>query len=98
MWRNPNRRLCGHIEPEEAIVPEKTLERMLEAWRGIIEIGAGGVVIVRDRRRLREEVIDVLVRIAVFAPSGADKEAARILVWEAARQSGLRPWSIQSLY
>jgi fructose/tagatose bisphosphate aldolase len=75
-----------------------TLERKLEAWRGIIEIGASGAVVVRDRRRLREEVIDDLVRAAVFAPSEAEREAARVLVWESARQSGVRPWSIQTLY
>ena len=79
-------------------MPDKTLEQCLESWRGIIEVGPQGAVIVRDRARLREEVIDSLVRLAVFSSAESERERARVLVWEAARQSGVKPWSIQSLY
>jgi len=79
-------------------VSEKTLEQSLESWRGIIEVGPQGAVIVRERNRLREEVIDSLVRLAVFSSSEGERERARVLVWEAARQTGVKPWSIQPFY
>ena len=77
---------------------EKTLEQWLESWRGILEVDAGGAVTLKDRRRLRDEVMDDLAAAAVFSATEKERERARALVWESARQAGVRPWSIQSLY
>ena len=77
---------------------EKTLADRLGSWRGVIEVSPSGEVAVKDKRRLRAEVMDELARLAVFSDSSSDREKARVLIWEAARQTGVRPWSIQSLY
>ena len=78
-------------------VPE-SLAQMMESWRGVIEIAPGGEVVVRDARRLRSEAMDSLVWAAVFSSSREEQERARVLIWEAARQTGVRSASIQSLY
>ncbi|HET9480447.1 MAG TPA: class II fructose-bisphosphate aldolase [Candidatus Polarisedimenticolia bacterium] len=77
---------------------DRTLSQCLNEWRGVIEVGPAGEVAVRDPARLRAEAIDELARQAVFADSPQDKERARTLIWEAARQTGVRPASIQPLY
>ncbi len=84
--------------PEERAVPERTLAQMLESWRGALEVAPAGDVVVKDPWRLREEVMDGLAHLAVFSAAEADRAKARALIWEAARQSGIRPASIQPLY
>ena len=74
------------------------LSHMLDSWKGVLEVNDGGEVLVRDAARLRTEVLDPLVRVAVFSAVEAERDTARTLIWEAARQTGVRPWSIQSLY
>ncbi len=78
-------------------MPERNLAQMLESWRGALEVTPSGEVVVTDRRRLREEAVDGLARLAAFGAEG-DRERARAIIWEAARQSGIRPASIQPLY
>ena len=76
----------------------ESLNHLLDSWRGVLEVNDGGEVLVKDAVRLRGEVIDPLVRVAVFAASEKERDKARVLIWEAARQTGIRPWSIQTLY
>src|SRR5262245_56605714 len=71
---------------------------MMESWRGVIDITPAGEVVVGDARRLRSEAIDSMVWVAVFSKSREEQERARALIWEAARQTGVRPASIQPLY
>jgi len=79
-------------------VSEKSLGQLLESWRGIIEVESSGDVTVRDKARLRSEVMDPLVWQAVFASSPEDRRKARVMIREAARQTGILPASIQPLY
>jgi len=79
-------------------VSDKSLDQLLDTWRGIIEIDPSGDVTVMDKARLRSEVIDSLVRQAVFSASADDKRRARAMIREAARQTGVLPASIQPLY
>ena len=79
-------------------MPDTSLSALLQSWKGIIEVGPSGEVKVLDVRRLREEVLDDLARVAVFAPEEAERGRARDLIWEAARQTGIRSASIQPLY
>ena len=74
------------------------LNLLLDSWRGVLEVNEGGEVFVKDPVRLRAEVIDPLVRVAVFSAVDLERDKARVLIWEAARQTGVRPWSIQTLY
>ena len=76
----------------------KNLDQWLDSWRGVLEVAAGGEVLVKDAARLRDEALDPLVRVAVFAESEDERARARVLIWESARQTGVRPWSIQTLY
>jgi fructose/tagatose bisphosphate aldolase len=62
-----------------------------------MDVSPAGEVVVRNAQRLRSEVMDHLVRVAVFGQE-ADRERARGLIREAARQVGVRPASIQPLY
>ena len=75
----------------------KNLAQMLDSWTGVLEVASTGEVSVKDAERLRSEVIDDLVRAAVFAPP-EEAAKARALIWESARQTGIRPTSIQPLY
>lgn len=77
---------------------DKTLREALECWRGSLEVSSSGEVVVKDAARLRSEVIDSLAYRAVFETDSAEREKARILIWESARQTGVRPASIQPLY
>jgi len=77
---------------------QKTLADRLESWKGVIEVTPAGDVNVKDRARLREEVVDELAYRAVFSTDGAERDRARVLIWEAARQCGIMPASIQGLY
>jgi fructose/tagatose bisphosphate aldolase len=78
-------------------VAEKTLTQWLETWRGALEVTPGGDVTVKDARRLRAEIMDALARVAVFGEE-ADRERARTIIRGVARQTGVRPASIQPLY
>ncbi|HKY34151.1 MAG TPA: class II fructose-bisphosphate aldolase [Candidatus Polarisedimenticolia bacterium] len=78
-------------------MPDKTLAQWLETWRGALEVGPAGDVTVKDARRLRGEVMDTLASLAALG-TDRDKARARALIWEAARQTGVRTASIQTLY
>ncbi|MFH1911747.1 MAG: class II fructose-bisphosphate aldolase [Pseudomonadota bacterium] len=58
----------------------------------------GGAVRVLDENRLRETLIDELIRTAVFAPAEEARAAARWLIRRAATASGIHAASIQGLY
>jgi fructose/tagatose bisphosphate aldolase len=79
-------------------LPETILERKLESWRGVLDAAPGGEVVVRDAKRLRDVVIDDLARQSAFGASERERQQARVLIWEAGRQTGVRPWSIQTIY
>ncbi len=76
----------------------KSVAELIASSRGVLEVGSSGDVVVKDAGRLRAEIIDHLARLAVFASSEGDRDTARILIWEAARQTGAVPASIQPLY
>src|SRR5262245_33513009 len=59
---------------------------------------AGGSARVTDPRALQTEARDRLVRLAVFARSAGERDAARWLIWELAQEAGCRPASIHELY
>jgi fructose/tagatose bisphosphate aldolase len=86
------------LPAEELALPDKNLSALLQSWKGILEVGPSGDVKVLDARRLREEVLDDLARVAVFAADEAERGRARDLIWEAARLTGIRSASIQPLY
>ena len=77
---------------------DKSLSALLESWKGVLEVAPSGDVAVKDARRLREKVMDELARVAVFAEAEPERNRARDLIWEAARQTGIRSASIQALY
>ncbi|MEK6655682.1 MAG: class II fructose-bisphosphate aldolase, partial [Thermodesulfobacteriota bacterium] len=58
----------------------------------------GGAVLVLDENRLRETLIDELIRTAVFAPAEETRAAARWLIRRGATASGIHAASIQGLY
>ncbi len=66
------------------------------AARGVLHVAQGRVEVV-DEARLRGELIDVLVRDAVFA-CGDVKAYAQWLIWEAGQTLGARPASIHEFY
>lgn len=66
------------------------------ASRGVLHVAQGRVEVV-DEAKLRSELIDVLVRDAVFA-CGDVKAYAQWLIWEAGQTLGARPASIHEFY
>lgn len=62
-----------------------------------VKVVPGGGVEVRDPAALRAPAMDRLVSLAVFG-TGAEKEAARWLLWELGQATGVRPASIHELY
>lgn len=75
----------------------KDTRELLVSVEDALEIGPEGVR-VADPRALRGEVIDHLVRHAVFHPDEKLKEEARWLIRQAARSLGINLASIQGLY
>ncbi len=63
---------------------------------GIVTLSGFGVNVL-DEHRLREELIDSLIQIAVFG-TNVEKPVAKWLIWEIAQTQGIHPSSIQSLY
>ena len=62
------------------------------AARGVLHVAQGRVEVV-DEKALRESLIDVLVRDAVFG-CGDVKAYSTWLIWEAGQTLGARPASI----
>ncbi|HET6374367.1 MAG TPA: class II fructose-bisphosphate aldolase [Candidatus Polarisedimenticolia bacterium] len=77
---------------------DKSLSLLLAEWRGVLDVSPGGEAKVGDPARLRSLVMDGLARVAVFGETEAERDQARALIWEAARQTGLWSASIQPLY
>ncbi len=71
-------------------------QRAIELYQGAVAVAPGGVTI-RDPGKLRSPATDRLVWQAVFG-TGAERDAARWLVWELGQVTGARPASIQGLY
>jgi fructose/tagatose bisphosphate aldolase len=71
-------------------------QRAVDLFGGAVALVPGGVT-VRDPARLRSAATDRLVWQAVFG-TGAEREAARWLLWELGQVSGARPASINGLY
>jgi fructose-bisphosphate aldolase, class II len=71
-------------------------QRVVDLYEGGVTLVPGGVKL-RDQARLRSTATDRVVWQAVFG-SGADREAARWLLWELAQVTGARPASINDLY
>ncbi|HRP08664.1 MAG TPA: class II fructose-bisphosphate aldolase, partial [Gemmatimonadales bacterium] len=69
---------------------------LLSAFGGGVSLTADGVEI-SDPEVLRSEATDRLVWSAVFA-EGAEREAARALLWDIGQVVGARPASIHDLY
>jgi fructose/tagatose bisphosphate aldolase len=64
---------------------------------GVLAI-AGGDIKILNEKRLRETLIDALVRTAVFAPEEGIRKAARWVIRRTAAAAGLFSASIQGLY
>src|SRR5512139_3315157 len=73
------------------------MEQIRPLIQDVVELNADQQIIVRDTPKLRQEVIDRLLRLAVFADP-EPKGAARWLIWELGRQVGIYPASIHELY
>ncbi|MDA8126124.1 MAG: class II fructose-bisphosphate aldolase [Deltaproteobacteria bacterium] len=74
-----------------------TTEELKRGIAGILTVQAGGVAIA-DEKRLRETLIDSLVRTAVFATEEETRAAARRLIRRSAAAIGIHAASIQGLY
>jgi fructose-bisphosphate aldolase, class II len=71
-------------------------QRVLDLYGGAVTQVPGGVKL-RDPSKLRSAATDRLAWLAVFG-SGAEREAARWLLWELGQVTGPRPASINDLY
>jgi fructose-bisphosphate aldolase, class II len=71
-------------------------QRVLDIYGGAVTQVPGGVKL-RDPAKLRSAATDRLAWLAVFG-SGAEREAARWLLWELGQVTGARPASINDLY
>jgi fructose-bisphosphate aldolase class II len=71
-------------------------QRAVDLFDGAVALVPGGVT-VRDPSKLRSAATDRLVWQAVFG-TGAEREAARWLLWELGQAIGARPASINGLY
>ncbi len=71
-------------------------QRAVDLFGGAVALAPGGVA-VRDPSKLRSTATDRLVWQAVFS-TGAEREAARWLLWELGQATGARPASINGLY
>src|SRR6476659_9953897 len=71
-------------------------QRAVELYQGGVVQVPGGVKI-RDQAKLRSSATDRVAWQAVFG-AGADREAARWLLWELGQVTGARPASINDLY
>lgn len=73
------------------------IDSLKKAMAGVLTI-AGNDVRILDEKRLRETLIDDLIRTAVFAPGEETRAAARWLIRRSAAAVGIRSASIQGLY
>lgn len=73
-----------------------SMDRLVAGFDGGITISGGALAVLRPDS-LRGPAMDALVGDAVFA-KGADREAARQLLWELGQVTGVRPASIHDLY
>ena len=74
----------------------ESLYELNSALRGAVTVSGGQVAVV-DAARVRNELIDVLIRDAVFGSSDV-RAQAKWLIWEIGQQMGARPASIHELY
>ena len=73
------------------------IDLLKKAMEGVLTI-SGNDVRVLDEKRLREILIDDLIRTAVFSPGEETRAAARWLIRRSAAAMGIRSASIQGLY
>ncbi len=71
--------------------------KLIGSFEGVFSLGPGGALSLPDPRALRGEATDRLVRSAVFGDE-EEKGAARWLIRELCRLSGIHSCSIQTLY
>src|SRR6476660_4772438 len=71
-------------------------QRVVDLYDGGVTLVPGGVKL-RDQAKLRSSATDRVAWQAVFG-AGADREAARWLLWELGQVTGARPASINDLY
>jgi fructose-bisphosphate aldolase, class II len=71
-------------------------QRVVDIYEGAVTLTPGGVK-VRDQAKLRSPATDRVAWQAVFG-SGAERDAARWLLWELGQVTGARPASINDLY
>ncbi|MDH7499886.1 MAG: class II fructose-bisphosphate aldolase [candidate division NC10 bacterium] len=64
----------------------------------VIRVRPEGTIEILDAPKIRRELTDDLVRLAVFAGDGRDQVRARKVLWALAEASGIFPCSIQELY
>ncbi len=84
----------GETQEEELEVT--AVSRLIGSFRGVFTLEAGGRVSLSDPGALKGEAADRLARAAVFGSDG-ERAAARWLVRDLCRQSGIHSSSIQPL-
>ena len=72
-------------------------QELIRSLQDVMELSPRGEVTLRRREALQGEAVDRLAERAVFGDD-EEKTAARWLIHELARQTGLHPASIQGLY
>ena len=75
----------------------ENIDTLKKALNGILATGERDVRVV-DEKRLRDTLIDDLIRTAVFAPDEGTRAAARWLIRRTAAAAGISVSSIQGLY
>jgi fructose/tagatose bisphosphate aldolase len=75
----------------------ENVDMLKKALNGVLTAGERDVRIV-DEKRLRDALIDDLIRTAVFAPDEGTRAAARWLIRRTAAAAGISVSSIQGLY
>ena len=79
-------------------VSQQSTDELKRSLAGMLAFEGERVARVVDATRLRSEVIDGLIRAAVFAPADDVRDLARQAIRDAARLLGAAPASIQRLY
>ena len=74
----------------------ENMDLLKKAMEGVLTVEGGNVRV--DEKRLREGLIDDLIRTAVFAADEGTRAAARWLIRRAAAAVGIHAASIQGLY
>jgi fructose/tagatose bisphosphate aldolase len=85
------------VPDDSAILEKPGVAALLKQISGAVRVTAGDVELLSEAR-LRSEVIEILVRAAVFGEDADVRDTARWLIGETAAAAGVVPASIHDLY